>query len=617
MFILSIIPISRGIPFNTLSYYNTDALSVGTLVEVPLGKQIIRGLVCQCNSLIEAKINIKQATFSLKKIKKVVGENIYATSLIEGLQEASIKTLTPIGSLAGNILNELFLDVLAKIPNKSSEEKEVEKSLSIYGTEQDRLDEYKRIIRSSFAEKRSVVFVSPSIRSLEYWHQILQKGINTHSVLLHSKITKREQKKILTTILSSDRPLFVCATPSFANIPRNDVSTIIIEDESSNLYKTNDRYESDMRIVLESIAFFSKIQVVYGDVLPRFETLHKTENTHLARSFTPEKLSVVPTEPYRTILPTETIELIRYCKKNKKSMFIYTNRKGLAPISRCADCGTSVDCNTCGLPVVLRYKIVNGERQRHFICNYCGDTLPTTHLCSYCGSWNITPVSVGTESIYDAVSSIIDPENIFTIDDDLTPDSKTVEGLLSDMQKSKWFIMIGTQKMLPYIKPVDFIAIPFFDRLLSVPSPVVLEEVLRLIMLCNEKTKDTLVVCTKKPDFIITKQLATKKIQEIIDSDLEAREVLKYPPFGTLIKLSVTVPSAHSELVIQKVTNFFKDIDITMMPIRRISPGSMKLLCVWIIQGNNDYLRDYGEDLQLFMQDIRFPYSLKINPNRL
>lgn len=136
-------------------------------------------------------------------------------------------------------------------------------------------------------------------------------------------------------------------------------------------------------------------------------------------------------------------------------------------------------------------------------------------------------------------------------------------------------------------------------------------------MLCNEKTKDTLVVCTKKPDFIITKQLATKKIQEIIDSDLEAREVLKYPPFGTLIKLSVTVPSAHNELVIQKVTNFFKDIDITMMPIRRISPGSMKLLCVWIIQGNNDYLRDYGEDLQLFMQDIRFPYSLKINPNRL
>lgn len=96
--------------------------------------------------------------------------------------------------------------------------------------------------------------------------------------------------------------------------------------------------------------------------------------------------------------------------------------------------------------------------------------MPTTHLCSYCGSWNITPVSVGTESIYDAVSSIIDPENIFTIDDDLTPDSKTVEGLLSDMQKSKWFVMIGTQKMLPYIKPVDFIAVPFFDRLLSVPS---------------------------------------------------------------------------------------------------------------------------------------------------
>ncbi|MCC7436464.1 hypothetical protein IT402_01145 [Candidatus Nomurabacteria bacterium] len=617
MFILSIIPISRGIPFNNLSYYSTDALSVGTLVEIPLGKQTIRGLVSGCNSLIEAKINIKQATFSLKKIKRVLGLNPYNISIVEGLKEASLKTLTPVGSLASNIFNDLFLDTLVKIPEELDLKKEEVKPISIYGVLQDRTDEYKRIIRSAFAQKQSVVFVAPSIRSLSSWYEVLQKGIGSYSLLLHSKVTKREQKKILTTILNSERPLFICATPKYAIVPRSDVSTIILEDESSSLYKTNDRYESDMRVVLESISSCSKTQIVYGDVLPRFETLYKTQNTQLAKSFLPDKLSVVPIETYRTILPTETIELIRYCQKNKKSLFIYTNRKGLAPVSRCSDCGTSVDCKTCGLPIVLRYKIVDGQRKRVFVCNYCGDTLPTEHLCEYCGSWNITPVSVGTDSIYEAVSNIISKENIFTIDDDLNPDAKNIEDLISDINKKKNFVMIGTQKILPYIKAVDFIAVPFFDRLLSVPSPVILEEVLRLIMSCNEKTKDTLVLCTKKPDFIINKQLATKKIQEIINNDLEAREVLKYPPFGTLIKLSVTVPSAHSELVIKKVSDFFADMDITMLPMRRISPSSMKLLCVWIVQTNNEYLRDYGEDLQAFLQEVRFPYILKINPSRL
>lgn len=616
MFILSVIPISRGIPFSTLSYYSTDALSVGTLIEIPLGKQSIRGLVYESTSLIEAKTSIKQATFSLKKIKSVIGVSPFYTALVEGLRVASTKTLTPVGSLAGVVINDLYLDIFQKINDIDigSEEKKPE---CVYGLLVDRIDNYKRIIRSAFAQKKSVVLVAPSIRSVEYWYNTLQKGIASYSVMLHSKVTKRDQKNVINDIKNSERPLFICTTANYFCVPRGDVSTIIIEDETSSLYKTNDRYEADMRVVISSIAQALHLNIVYGDTLPRFETLHKSEALHISKIFTPDKLVVVPTETYRTILPTETIELIRYCQKNKKSLFIYTNRKGLAPVSRCADCGTSVDCPTCSLPVVLRHKMVDGVRQRIFICTNCGDTLPTTHVCSYCASWNITPVSIGTESIYEAVSTIIDPSHIVTIDDELTPDSKNVDSILSEVQKQKWFVMIGTQKMLPYIKQVDFIAIPFFDRLLSIPSPVAVEEILRLIMVCNEKTKDTLILCTKKPDFSITKLLATKKIQEIIDTDMETRALLKYPPFGLLIKLSITVASSHREALTQKVENFFGNTDITLLPVRRISPDSMKLLCVWIIQREESFIQENYEELQNFLQDLRFPYMFSINPSRL
>lgn len=619
MYILSVIPIARGIPFSTLSYYSTDALSVGTMVEIPLGKQSLYGLVHECTSLIEAKTSIKQATFSLKKIKSVIGASSYSVGLIQGLREASGKTLTPVGALAGVVINELFLELIQQDATKEGtlKEREQKPPLLSYGSRLDRIDTYKRIIRSAFAQKQSVILVAPSIRSVEYWFSVLQKGITNHSVILHSKKTKRDQKSALSAVKSSDRPLFICTTPQSAIIPRDDITTLIIEDESSTLYKLHDRYGADMRIVIESIAQASRIQLVYGDMLPRFETLEKAGGSHLPRSYTPEKLMVVPTEVYRTVLPSETIELVRYCQKNKKSLFIYTNRKGIAPVSRCADCGTSVDCPTCGLPIVLRYKVSGGERERLFLCTHCGDTLPPTHTCTYCGSWNITPVSVGTESVRDAVIEIVGEEQVLTIDDDLAPDAKEAEGLLAEAQKRKWCIMIGTQKLLPYLKQIDFIAIPFFDRLLSTPSPYTVEETLRLLMECNEKTKDTLVICTKKPDFPITTLLSQKKIQEIVEDDIETRRALSYPPFGILIKLSVTVPSAHKDLVIQKVDHFFESLDKTLLPVRRISPDSMKLLCTWIIQANNDYTTDYGEELQLFLQDLRFPYSIDINPSRL
>ncbi len=618
MYILSVIPIQRGIPFSTLSYYSSDALSVGTIISIPLGKQSVYGLVYESTSLIESKTHIKQATFSLKKIKSVVGSSAFSFGVVEGLRLASQKTLAPIGALAGASINELFFDFLQVIEEKDLETNVTAKEPSVvYGNISDRVDEYKRIIRGAFADKKSVVLVAPSIRAVEFWNNLLQKGITSHSFILHSKCTKRYQKTVLSAIKSSERPLFICTTPGFAVIPRNDVATIILEDESSVLYKTHDRYEIDQRIVIESIAKASKIQLVYGDTLPRFETFYKTGNTHLARSFTPDKLVVVPTDPFRTILPSETIELIRYCQKNKKSLFIYTNRKGLAPVSRCADCGTSVDCPTCGLPIVLRYKIVEGERVRLFVCTHCGDTLPPTHVCTYCASWNITPVSIGTESIRESVETIVGQENVITIDDDITPDNKVVEGLLESAQKKKWFVMVGTQKLMPFIKAVDFVAIPFFDRLLSIASPFVVEETLRLVMELNEKTKDSLIICTKKPDFTITKQLATKKVQELIDDDLEIRKQLKYPPFGVLLKLSVTVPNAHRSLVSQKVDLFFEAQEKSMLSARRISHDSMKVLCVWIIQVDSNYLEDYGENLQEFLLDIRFPNKLDINPSRL
>ncbi len=617
MYIISVIPIKRGIPFSTLTYYSSDLLPVGTIVQIPLGKQSIHGVVYDGVPLIEAKSTIKNASFSLKKIKAVVGISAYSRAIVSGLVEASTKMMAPIGAIAGVALNELFFDFFYNTEEVVlSERSSVKKPRVVYGAIEERIDEYKRIIRGAFAQKESVVLVCPSVRGAQQWYQALQKGITAHSVLLHSKQTKRDQKSALSAIKQSPRPLFICVTPAFATIPRSDVSTLIVEDESSSFYITQDRYEIDMRVVLDAIARASATTIVYGDILPRFETLQNTDSVHLARSFTPEKLVVVPTEPYRTILPTETIELIRYCQKNKKTLFIYTNRKGIAPLSRCADCGTTVDCPTCGLPIVLRYKTVDGERQRLFICTACGDTLPPTHTCSYCGGWNITPVPVGTESIREAVASITDPETIITVDDDITPDSKQIETLLETAKKQRRFIMIGTQKILPFLKQVDFIVIPFFDRILSVASPYTVEETLRLVMVCNEKTKDTLILCTKKPDFLLTKQLATKKIQEIISDDMEARQTLHYPPFGTLLKLSLTIPSAQVHTISQKVEVFFAGTEISMLPARRISPGSMKVLCVWIIQGEISYIEEHRDELQTFVEELRFPYKLTINPSR-
>ncbi len=622
MYVATIIPIARGIPFDMLTYFSPEILATGTLVSVPFGRQVIIGIIIESTPLAEAKSMIKQAAFSLKKIKQVLGHLPYFEKMIVALQATATQTLAPVGAIAGAVMphflfeymqGEKLSDVLGDqiLPESAPQEHVYAATLT------DRADQYKRLIRSAFAEKKSVFFVAPTIKALEQWKTRLEKGIQKHVVILHSKTTKKNLRVYFSLIKSSDRPLLVFVTPGFFVIPRSDLGYVIAENESSNLYKTSDRFAIDVRIFIKAFCEHAHIDLTWGDAIPRLETLARLESDHLPRIYVPDKLHIVAVEHYRTVLPSEVMDLIRHAEKKKYRLFIYTNRKGIAPLSRCVDCGTIVTCPTCTLPVVLRNRIlVDGTRERYFVCTHCGDGLPTTHLCTFCSSWNISPLAIGTESLHEEIASLIGPENVFTVDDDATPDSVAVEKLITEIQTKKFAVVVGTVKILPYMKGIHYTIFPFFDRLLSTPALSTTENLLRLVMECNELSTEGVIVCTRTPDFPLIKQLETQKINAIISDELATRRELGYPPYGLLIKISLTVPEGYRQKIKEAVDFYFTDTESSALPARRISPGSMKVLLVWIIKAATTYIEDEGSSITRFLDSLRFPYKIEQNPDR-
>jgi len=472
MQVATIIPIARGIPFDMLTYYSSEILAPGTLVSVPFGKQVIIGIVVESDPLADAKALIKQAAFSLKKVKQVLGHLPYFAQAIGALQATSTTTLAPVGAIAGSTIpqflfeymqSEKLTDLLSTPPKNNM----LFTESVVTANTLDRADHYKRLIRSAFAGKQSVFFVTPTIRALHMWQERLEKGIQKHVIILHSKTTKKALRSAFAQIKTSERPLLVLVTPGFFLIPRADLGIVIVEDESSNLYKTNDRFAIDTRILIKNFCEQAGLGLTWGDTMPRFETLQRLESDHLPRAYIPEKLHIVAIDHYRTVLPSEVMDLIRHAQKKKVRLFIYTNRKGIAPLSRCADCATIVTCATCALPVVLRNKILSdGSNERYFVCTHCGDTLPATHICTHCGSWNISPLPIGTESIRNEIASLVGEEHVLAVDDDITPDSASIESLIKEVQQKKFVIVVGTIKALPYLKGIHYTIIPYIDRIL-------------------------------------------------------------------------------------------------------------------------------------------------------
>lgn len=622
MFITTLIPIARGIPFDTLSYYVSEDLGAGTLVTVPFGKQTIHGLVTETLPLAQAKGMIKSASFTLKKVTSVIGTTPLLASLARALIETSTLTVTPIGALAGNVFPQTFFEYINSekiVAEKTTQEHSGTFSeTALAGTLAERMDNYKRIIRSSFAAKKSVVFVAPTIRSLERYKTLLEKGIGSHCTILHSKITKKQLRSTFALLKSSDRPLVLFTTTAFLSAARPDTGIIIAEDESQQLYHSNDRYKTDLRIFIAQFARELEIPLHWGDTLPRFATLKRTDTDHLPRTFIPEKLTVVPIEHYKTVLPSEVIDVIRHGQKKGRRIYIYANRKGVAPLSRCSDCGTLVDCENCHLPMVLKHTIQgDGGRVRTFICTHCAHTLPTTHTCSYCGSWNINPLAIGTESIHDAVRDIVGDEHVVVIDDDITPDSTEIEKIISATAKSKFVVIVGTIKAFPYLTNIHYALFPFFDRMLSTPSIYTSEQVLRTLMQCNEQVSERVAIFTRDPSFPLINQLETQKINAYIHDELLLRSELGYPPFGTLIKISITVPEGYRVRTMEQVNEYLAQNEVNQMPARRISQTSMKVLLVWIIKAQTNYIEEEGQALVHFLQSLRFPYMVEENPERL
>jgi hypothetical protein len=69
MFILEIMPLTKSIRTEHLSYFSTKDVEIGSIVIIELRKKLVRGIVLNKKDGLENKEELKSQRFSLKKIR--------------------------------------------------------------------------------------------------------------------------------------------------------------------------------------------------------------------------------------------------------------------------------------------------------------------------------------------------------------------------------------------------------------------------------------------------------------------------------------------------------------------------------------------------------------------
>ncbi|PCI20676.1 hypothetical protein COB64_01770 [Candidatus Wolfebacteria bacterium] len=566
MKIVSVIPYSKGIHKETLTYFSSKDIPVGSIVTVPVRKKLVTAFVTESKDLLKAKSDVKSSSFNLKKVDSIVGPSLFNQEFFYTVRDLKKYYATHSSLLFSSLIPTLFLKKYAQLtlPHIASEKSTSsirQEKLLFQSPDEERLSYYKTYIRESFAKGESLFICLPNSNDIQTFLPIISKGIEQYVFVLHGALTDKKQIEVYNKLIDETHPVVIIATGSYLFVPRNDIGTIIVERESSSTYKTFTRPYIDMRIVAEIYSHYLNAKLIYADTYLRTETLWRHDQNEFSEvdqfNFRPpiqlkhpiiDVRKNIKDEPQKkskkfSALNDEVLQLIHTALKENRKIFLFVLRKGLAGITVCNDCGTAVLCESCSVPMTLfnqKNKITHkGKKESIFICNKCRAVKRTNVICKECDSWNLVSLGIGIESVLKEVKNEFSDAKVFVIEGETVKTKTQGKKIISEFNSSTNGILVGTEMALSYInEKVDESVVVSFDSLFSIPGFRINERVLKLLTSLSSISKNSVRIQTKNPDESILTHIQERTMVDFFREELKLRKQFNYPPFSTLIKIS-------------------------------------------------------------------------------
>jgi primosomal protein N' (replication factor Y) len=574
MYIVTVVPIQKGFFNENLTYFSSTEIPLGSIVSIPIRSRTVDAIVINTGDARDLKFDLKNANFQLKKIIKVKGASPFSSAFFSACEKMKDYTVSNTGTIIKSLLPAIFLENLkdlkktvnSKIDTTENQNIQQEK-LIFQALTPDRMSWYRTLIREAFAKKQSVFICVPTRFDIEQLKIEFTKGISQYVFSFHSDLAKKTLINTYNSCIEESHPILIIGTGMFLSIPRDDIKTIIIEHENSDAYKQFSRPFLDIRTFAEILSSINKVKLIFGDTLLRPDTLYRHDEGLLGEVASPlfrlpqaERQIVVDMKEQKdekgskafTILSNTTKKMIAYAIEHNESVLLFTVRKGLAGVTVCHDCGSTLLCPTCSTPVVLygskqrnATKIINS---RIFMCNKCGYKETTEVRCKECQSWNLTPLGIGTDRVYEEVRNLYPNAEIIQMDKETITSDKEARLQMIEFYKTPGSILIGTEMIFSYINTeVIHSAIVSLDGLLSIPSFNITQKILHIIEKLHEITKRNLIIQTRIPENPILEHILNGNVLPLYREDLKERKQFGYPPFKRLIKISFTGTASETD----------------------------------------------------------------------
>jgi primosomal protein N' (replication factor Y) (superfamily II helicase) len=367
--------------------------------------------------------------------------------------------------------------------------------------------------------------------------------------VLHSSLTEAERRDERARIASGDAPIVVGARSAvFAPVPR--LGVICVDEEHDASYKQESDPRYDARTVAAKRAALENAVAVFGSATPRPESWGKLERLDLGGRLSGPLPPVLVVDLRREAgypLSAPLLAALGAIEEHGGKAILLLNRRGVAPALHCRACGLTLRCVNCDVALVL-----HGDGLLR--CHHCGHTEPKPETCPACHSTELARLGAGTQKLERELEAKLPELERIRLDADAVEKPGALAAALKRFAAADRVVLVGTQMVAKghHFSGVALAAVVDADTGLGMPDFRAEERTFQLLtQLAGRSGRDApgrVLVQTFQPDSRAIELAARHDVSRFLDSELERRRALGYPPFSHLVRIVVTGPEPDAPL---------------------------------------------------------------------
>ncbi|MDR0548443.1 MAG: primosomal protein N' [Deltaproteobacteria bacterium] len=500
---------------------------------------------------------------------------------------APVETLTPDQATA--------LDVLNAGLTKTLEDRAFRGYLLFGVTGSGKTEIYLRAAAKTLAAGRGVVWLAPEISLTLGLESRLKANFPKEKIsVLHSALTPGQRHDHWLSLVTGESRLALGAR-SAVFAPVKDPGLIIVDEEHDWAYKQDDGLRYHGRDLAAWRARDQGAVLILGSATPSLESYHAALEGRLT-------LLKLTTRPGTSVLPTvELLDLkegrrrrpidsrlataLKATLERGEQALLFLNRRGLANVPLCLNCGQVLKCPHCNLAFTLHGPTEPFEDEvaevtgQTLICHSCGRRMFPPKICPACQSKLFKYVGVGTEKLLKIVGEEYQAKALR-----LDADSASLKGgtknILESFGRREADVLVGTQMAAKGHDFPDLTLVGVVEADLGLHSPDfrAAERTFQLLSQVSGRAgrrerPGQVLIQTLCPNHIALTAAKDHDYLGFYQEESANRKELGLPPFGRLALIRIVGPDNKT---VEKLAS--KAADIARSLIARLEIKGLELL---------------------------------------